>query len=446
MHVTFFVCVQLFSAGLSIAAEPDWDEVQGELVALLQELIRADTQNPPGNEIIACRVLKSFFDEEGITNRLYSVEENRANFLARLHGNGSLKAILLAAHTDVVPANPDDWTVPPFSGEVVDGFIYGRGTLDDKGMLAVEAMTLALLKRLGIPLRRDIIFLATAGEESGGSVGAGWMLERHRDELDAVFALNEGGRIIFKGGKPHYVAVQTEEKAAYNITLITYGTTGHASVPRLDNAIHTMAHALNRISRYSSPRVLDPVTTVFFEGIALRDPLVEFADGKVDTDDPLFLAMFTNTISPTMIHGGIKSNVHPPYVQVNLNCRLLPEQEVGNFVDGLRSWIGPGPYGFDYKSRSPAPEPSPQDGIGFVLIEQVCTEMFPDTPVLPYLSPGMSDGTRFRSEGIPTYGLLPFPLEDEEVWRIHGRDERISIEALMTGLKLVYRLAELAGK
>lgn len=442
--ISSFLC--LLYVGYGATAEPDWAIVQNELIVLLQELIRADTQNPPGNEILACQILQSFFDKEGITSRIYPVEEKRANLLARLHGNGSQKAILLAAHTDVVPVNPEDWTVQPFSGEVIDGYIYGRGALDDKGMLAVEAMTLALLKRQGIPLRRDVLFFATSGEESGGAVGAGWMLERHRDQLDVAFALNEGGRIVAYKGKPLYIAVQTEEKTAYNITLVIHGTTGHSSVPRLDNAIQTSAHILDRIARYSSPFILNPVTTSFFRTISQYDSLVKFNEGEVKTNDPLYRSLLTNTISPTLIQGGMKSNVHPPFVEVNLNCRLLPGQEIADFVEGLRNWIRPGPYDFHYSFRTSSPDPSPQDGIGFILIEQVCREMFPGIPVTPYLSPGMSDATRFRSEGIPTYGLLPFPLEKEENYRMHSGDERLSIEALMTGMKLVFRLMELAGR
>lgn len=444
--VVSFCILVTTAAGLSFSAEPDWDDAQDELVELLQDLTRADTQNPPGSEIAACRILDTFFDREGISCRIYKSAEKRANLLARLPGDGRQKAVLLVAHTDVVPADLREWSVPPFSGELKDGFIYGRGALDDKGMLAVEAMTLALLKRQGPRLRRDIVFLATAGEESGGSVGVGWMLERHRDRLDAAFALNEGGRIIVREGRPLYVAVQTEEKVAYNIKLIARGTTGHAAVPRLDNAVFTMAEALDRLSRYSSRRILDPITRIFFEGVAPLDLAVKLMDGEVETSDPLYLALITNTISPTFIEGGLKSNVHPPRVEVNLNCRLLPGQDVEAFVDTLRAWIGPGPYEFEYSNRSWAPAPSPQDGIGFILIEQVCQDMFPGTPVLPYLSPGMSDATHLRGEGIPTYGLLPFPLDEDEVWRMHGADERVSVEALMTGLKLVYRLAVLAGK
>ena len=444
--LAFLTLTLLLCVNQVVADEPDWNEVEGELVALLQDLIRADTQNPPGNEITACRILDKFFDREGIESRIYNVDERRANLLARLKGDGSQKAILLVAHTDVVPVNEAEWSLPPFSGELKDGFIYGRGALDDKGMLAVEAMTLVLLNRLEVPLRRDLILLATAGEESGGSVGAGWMLERHRDKLDAAFALNEGGRIIVRGGKPLYIAVQTEEKAAYNIRLIARGTTGHSSVPRLDNAIFALAGALDRISRYSETHRLDAVTRLFFEGIAPLDPAVDIADGEVITNDALYLSLMTNTISPTFIQGGIKSNVHPPSAEVNLNCRLLPDQDVDAFVDSLRQWIGPGPYEFDYRSRPLPPDPSPIDGIGFILIEQVCNEILPDTPVLPYLSPGMSDGTRLRAEGIPTYGLLPFPLEEDEVWRMHGKDERLSIESLMAGMKFVYQLALLAGR
>jgi len=443
---SLWIFLVIISATACAASEPDWSDVQKDLTALFRELLQTDTQNPPGNEIAACQALKAFFDREGISNRIYKVDDHRANLIARLHGNGSLRAILLAAHTDVVPVDENSWSAPPFSGDLKDGFIYGRGALDDKSMLAVNAMTLALLKRMKAPLRRDIIFLATADEEAGGRLGAGWMLERHRDKLDAAFALNEGGRIILRNGKPLYVAIQTEEKAAYNIKLTTYGSTSHAAVPRLDNAISALAKALDRITRYPAVPVLDPVTTAFFKGLESVEPLVELKNGSIYTTEPLYLSMMTNTISPTLIQGGIKSNVHPPSAEVNLNCRLLPGQDVKAFVDSLSSWIAPGPYEFKYTARSSTPEASPQDGIGFILIEQVCSEMFPDTPILPYLSPGMSDGTRFRHEGIPTYGLLPFPLDENEVWRMHGKDERISVEALMMGMRLVYRLVELGGK
>ncbi len=446
-QITLLVIVPLFLL-LAVpmnAAEPDWAAVETELVELLQELLRADTQNPPGNELLACRILDGFFEHEGISSRIYKVEKKRANLLARLHGNGSQKAVILAAHTDVVPVDAAQWSIPPFSSRLQDGFIYGRGALDDKGMLAVNAMTLALLKRNNIPLRRDIVFLATAAEETGGGLGAGWMLEHHREKLDAAFALSEGGRIILKEGEPLYIALQTEEKIAYNIKLSVQGTTGHASIPRLDNAIYALASALDRIARYPLQIELDPVTRAFFEGVAMRDPRIEMIGGVPKTDHPLYLALLTNTISPTLIEGGVKTNVHPHNAEANLNCRLLPGQDPRAFVDSLTAWIGPGPYTFDFKPKSPPPEPSPQDGIGFVLIEQVCVEMFPDVPVLPYLSPGMSDATRFRKASIQTYGLIPFPLEEDEVWRLHGVDERVSVEALMIGLKLVYRLAVLAG-
>jgi acetylornithine deacetylase/succinyl-diaminopimelate desuccinylase-like protein len=426
--------------------EPNWETVQRELVSLLQDLIRADTRNPPGNEIRACQILRRFFKREGISSRVYEVDDSRANLLARLKGDGSQQAILLSAHTDVVPVDRENWSAPPFSGEIRDGYIYGRGAVDDKGRLAVNAMTLVLLKKRKVPLRRDIIFLAAAGEETGGAKGVGWMLERHRDKLDAAFALNEGGRIITSDGKPLYIAVETEEKIAYNITLTSRGTTGHASVPRLDNAIYASARALDRLSRYSSPKRLDDVTCAFFRGINGLDPAVQLVNGEVVTEDPLYLAMMTNTISPTFIEGGVKSNVHPPVVTVNLNCRLLPGQDLRDFVSDLEAWIAPGPYEFAVPRPVSVPDPSTQNGLGFLLIEQVCGEMFPDVPVLPYLSPGMSDATRFRREGIPTYGLLPFPLDQDEVKRMHGTDERLSVESLMTGMKLTYRLAELAGR
>ncbi|RJP81835.1 MAG: M20/M25/M40 family metallo-hydrolase [Candidatus Zixiibacteriota bacterium] len=439
--------ILLLCLASSACAEPNWDAVRDDLIELLQALIHTDTQNPPGNELAACRVLEAFFEEEGIRHRTYKGDEKgRGNLLARLHGTGAAQPVLLVAHTDVVPFDSTEWSVPPLSGEIRDGYLYGRGALDMKGMLAVEAMTLALLKRENVPLQRDVLLLATAAEETGGSQGVGWMLERHREELDAAFALNEGGRIMVRDGRPLYVAVQTEEKVAYNVRLVARGTTGHASVPRIDNPIFALARALAKIEYRATPPQLDPVTRAFFQALAPLDSTVQWVNGTVRTDNPVYLALLTNAVSPTLLESGFKTNVIPPYAAVNLNCRLLPSQNVDAFVDSLRTWAGPGPYEFHYNAKSAPPPASSVDGAGFILIEQVCGEMFPGVPVLPYLSPGASDGTRLRRAGIPTYGLLPFPLEESETGYFHGKDERVSLEALMTGLKLVYRVAELAGK
>ncbi len=434
------------SLARSDSTEPDWYKVENELVSLLQKLIRVDSQNPPGNELAVCRVLKDFLDHEGIKNQIFKVAPGRANLVARLHGNGSQKAILLVAHMDVVPFDSAEWSVPPLSGVVENGYLYGRGALDDKGMLAVEAMTLALLKRQNIPLSRDIIFLATAGEETGGGIGIGWLLEKDRKLMEAAFAYNEGGRIVLQGDQSLYIGIQTCEKVAYNIRLTARGTTGHSSVPRADNAIYALAHALLRLESRPAKSTLNPVTRAFFTGIAPLDPSVALVGESIETKDPLYLSITANTISPTLIEGGFKTNVHPASATVNLNCRLQPDQDLDDFVDSLRLWVGQGPYSFEYSAKSAAPSASSPEGAGFILMEQVCQEMFPGTPVLPYQSPGMSDGTRLRRAGVPTYGLLPFPLPEGEIWRMHGKDERISIESLMTGMKLMYRVTALGGK
>jgi len=443
-----FVFIAILLSGCVIPAsaqEPDWGTVQEELAGLLQKLIRIDSVNPPGNELGVCRELEAFFNREGIESRIYKVGNGRANLLARLKGSGTQEPILLVAHTDVVPFEAEEWTVGPLSGEIRDGCLYGRGSLDDKGMLAVEAMTLALLKRQGVTLQRDIVFLATADEEAGGEDGVGWMLENHRLELEAAFALNEGGRIILRAGKPLYIGIQNSEKAAFNVRLIASGTSGHAAVPKLDNPIYALAQALSRLEELSQQQRMTPVTRAFFEGIAPYDQSFRMQEGRIVTNESLYKALLTNTISPTIISGGVKSNVIPATAEVNLNCRLLPGQDVEEFVAQLRDAIGPGAFEFKYTPRATPPDPSSPDGLGYILIEQVCREFFPDTPIVPYLSPGMSDGTRLRRAGIPTYGLLPFPLEETEGGRFHGKDERISLEELMAGMKLVYRLAELAG-
>ena len=442
-----FLAILLSGCVIPVSAqEPDWESVRGELTGLLQKLVQIDSVNPPGNEMRVCRELQAFFRREGIDSRIYKVGDGRANLVARLKGNGAQKPILLVAHTDVVPFEAEEWSVEPLSGEIRDGYLYGRGALDDKGMVAVEAMTLALLKRHEVALQRDIVFLATADEEAGGEAGMGWMLEHHRAELEAAFALNEGGRIVTRAGKPLYVGIQNSEKMAFNIRLIAFGSSGHAAVPRLDNPIYSLAQALNRLEELSQRPRMTPVTQAFFEGIAPFDRSFRIEEGRVVTNESLYKALLTNTVSPTMIGGGVKSNVVPATAEVNLNCRLLPGQNVEEFVAQLRDAIGSGPFELKYAPRAALPDPSSQQGLGFILTEQVCRELFPGTPIVPYLSPGMSDGTRLRRAGIPTYGLLPFPLDESESWRLHGKDERVSLDGLLLGLKLVYRLAGLAGK
>lgn len=439
------LCLSLLPFSAARSAQPDWKKAQQEAVSLLQELIRTDTQNPPGNELAACRVLEQFFRREGIPVQIFPTDSNRANLTATLKGGGAGKPILLVAHTDVVPFDSAAWLHRPLSGELEAGYVWGRGAIDDKGMLTAEAMALALLKRSGLRLRRDLVLLATASEEAGGGAGIGWMVEHQPDLLDAAFALNEGGRIVTDNGKPLWVGIETEEKIAYNIKLTATGSTGHASVPREDNPIFALARALARLEEHSTQQVLDPVTRAFFQGVVKVDPTVRWVNGRVQTEDRSYKALLANTLSPTLLESGFKSNVIPPSATVNLNCRLLPAQDPDAFVDSLRSWIGSGPYEFDYTART-APPPSSTDGAGYILIEQVCKEMFPRVPVLPYLSPGMSDAARLRKAGVATYGLLPFPVSEDDVSRMHGKDERLSVEALGTGVKLIYRLAELGGK
>lgn len=427
------------------ASNPNWKKVEKEAVALLQELIRTDTQNPPGNELAACQVLEEFFRREEIPTEVFESEKGRGNLIARLKGSGQGEPILLVAHTDVVPFDSGSWSHPPLGGERADGNIWGRGAIDDKGMLAAEAMALALLKRHAVPLRRDVVLVATAAEETGGGPGIGSLLENQRSLLEAAWALNEGGRIITSKGKTLFVGLEVEEKVAYNIKLTARGNSGHASVPREDNPIYALARALSRLEEHSAQQTLNPVTRAFFEGAAQVDPSVKWVNGRVVTDDRSYQALLSNTISPTLLESGYKTNVIPPSATVNLNCRLLPDQDVNAFVDNLKFWVGEGPYEFTFTARTASP-PSSVEGAGYILIEQVCKEMFPGVPVLPYMSPGMSDASRLRKAGIPTYGLLPFPVSEDDVSRMHGKDERVSVEAFMTGVKLVYRIAELGGK
>ena len=264
------------------AASPDFTAAHAELVELLRGFIRIDTSNPPGNETKACDYLKPFLDREGIGAEVLALEPARGNLVARLKGNGKKKPLLLMGHTDVVGVERDKWTVDPFGAVMKDGFIYGRGASDDKAMTAACLQVMLMLKRLNVPLDRDVIFLAESGEESSTYVGIDFMVKKHWDKIECEFALNEGGRIHQKDGRVHYVAVSTTEKVPRAIFLTAKGTSGHGSRPRKDNPIVHLAAAIAKIGQWQPPMRMNETTRSFF--FQARGPVL--TRGGADVSQP----------------------------------------------------------------------------------------------------------------------------------------------------------------
>lgn len=443
-------------------SDGDWEGALWETVAHLQALIRLDTVNPPGDEIRVARYLEDVLRGAGIETTLLEPAPRRAALIGRIKGQSAADALLLMAHMDVVPVDRERWSTNPFGGEILDGYIYGRGAIDDKGMLASNLETMLLVQRFctstGRRPSRDVVFLATADEEAGGVHGIKWLLQKHRALLKASVALNEGGRIRLAKGKPLYCAIQCAEKVPHNVVVKATGTSGHAAVPRSDNSVNRLARALTRIELHKEPISLDDVTRGFLAGLAPVWPDREAgaAMEAVASNDPqrretgaLSLAQFPaidatirNTVSATMLKGGVRSNVIPAETSATLNVRTLPGTGISEVVERLRAAVNDPAVGFEVVSSGQDAPPSQLDGEGYKAITDALRELDPNIPSVPYLSSGATDSAALRRAGIQCYGVLPFPLTQEDEDRMHGNDERIPVNSLGFGVKLTSGIVE----
>ena len=347
----------LASAPLSSTAgqEPDWGAARQETLEHLQAMIRMNTVNPPGNELPVARYLDSTFRAAGIETHLFEPTPGRGALVARLKGNGSKRPVMIMGHMDVVGVERTHWSVDPFAAEVKGDYLYGRGAIDDKGMLAANLETMLLLKRhvvdRGGTLSRDVIFVANSDEETSGEWGMGWLIANHPELIKAEFALNEGGRVRIVGGKRLYVAVQNTEKVPHTVTVTAHGPGGHASIPLAGNAILRLGRALAKISDYREPVQVNPTTREFFSRLAAvwqnREERLAMADvaspdarrqqrgARVLGRTAVFDAVLRNGISATILQGGIRSNVIPTEATATLNVRTLPGQSVDAVVKRL---------------------------------------------------------------------------------------------------------------
>lgn len=435
----------------------DWAAVEAETVSLLQSLIRFNTTNPPGNELPLARFIHEMFSIEGIESRLLTPAENRGAVVARIPGDGSARPVLVLAHMDVVGVEADKWSCDPFAGVIRDGYVYGRGAFDDKGMLAANVMTMLLVQRglgEGRRLSRDVVFVATSDEEGGGEAGIRWLVANHRELLDAEFAINEGGRARIIAGGKRYFAIQTAEKISHLVTLTARGPAGHASIPREENAILRLGRALERLSHYSEPLTLSDTTRRFFRelagvwsdeqertamsAIASSDPDEQATGAAVISRIPMFNAVVRNTIAPTMLAGGFQGNVIPAEASAVLNVRTMPNHSIDDVVSRLRSVIGDDHVDVAVTARSADSPPSDIESAMFRAIAESAKELDPAMAVVPYLGAGATDSAALRRIGINAYGILPFPMRKEDEERMHGHDERVSIEGLLFGVRVIY--------
>ncbi len=431
-------------------SDMNWDQLLNEAIQHLQEYLRIQTTNPPGNEIEGARFFKKNFDAESIHSELFEPSPGRGNLLATLKGNGKKRPILLLNHMDVVPVEKKNWEVDPFAGIIKDGYLYGRGTLDNKSMGIAEMMTLLILKREGIPLKRDILFFAAADEETGGRWGIEWAMENIPLLRESEYALNEGGYVILnENGIPNRYEVSNGQKVLFQLKLKAKGTSGHGSMPHSDNPNVKLVQALERVTKWETPYNILPMVKEFFSKMAPKQPLEErkfFEDiekGLRDpsfsiwlTSNPIYNPMVRDTTSLTILQAGSKVNVIPSESTATLDCRLIPGSSKENFLKRLQGKLGD-EIEVEVISESQSYPPSPLDTDFFKAIQKYAAENDPDCPVVPLLLPGATDSRFLREKGIITYDFCPFRLTEKDMLRIHGNNERIAIENLRFGMRMM---------
>ena len=446
--------------GLTLTAQsrsalPDFNASRDEVAQLLSSLVRIDTSNPPGNEAKAAAYIKQVLDKEGIASELFEGRPGRANLVARLKGNGRKRPILLMGHLDVVGVERDKWSFDPFGGTIKDGYVYGRGSSDDKGMTAACLEVFLMLHRLKTPLDRDVIFLAEADEEGGGGAGINFMVQNHWDQIDSEFALNEGGTIHEKDGKAQYVGIATTEKVPRGLVVRAKGTSGHGSMPRLDNPVTHLAAAVAKIGNWQPPMRLNETTRTFFQRLAtisppdetklyrdLEDPkAAEAAQETLRRTNIAYNSMLRTSIVPTIIKGGFRVNVIPADAEATLDVRALPDEDIPKLIETLRKLVDDPAIAIERTQGAamgrPAPPPSGLQTEMFRALEAAQARVFPGIVTLPMMLTGATDSAQLRVKGVQAYGLGSV-AGDRERAAVHGNDERLSIDGLGKFVQLIY--------
>jgi acetylornithine deacetylase/succinyl-diaminopimelate desuccinylase-like protein len=423
---------------------------------ILRELVEVRTVHPDGDNTAAARAVERRLRAAGFDPADVQVLEpapRKGNLVARLRGTGEGRPMLLLAHIDVVDAKKEDWSpgLDPWKVTERDGFLYGRGVLDDKAAAAIFAASLIRLKREGRPLKRDVILALTADEEGGTHNGVQWLLERHRALIDAEYAINEGGDALFAAGKP-YLRVQVGEKMYLSFALEATNKGGHSSLPERDNAIYDLAAALERLSRMELPARVSHVTRAFAaaaadqETGAMSQALRAIAAGSPSAEDlrlastsASYNAQLRTTCVATRIEGGHADNALPQRALATVNCRLLPGEQEAFVRAELEKAAGPRIKVAPKNPLFASPESDPHSPV-MGIIEREAREVWPGAHVAPAMSAGATDGSRLRNAGIPVYGVQPMFMAEADWKRMHGRDERIPIQGFQGALEYFGRL------
>jgi acetylornithine deacetylase/succinyl-diaminopimelate desuccinylase-like protein len=456
---TFGALLSLCGALASAAGTDTLTSQQHFARDVYQELVEINTTASVGDTYKAAQAMAARLRSAGFPDtdlHVFETGPKRGDLVARLHGTGKRKPILLMAHTDVVEAKREDWSTDPFQLVEQDGFFYGRGTGDDKYMAATFISNLIRYKQEGYRPDRDIIVVLETDEESGDPTryGIGWLIQNHRDLIAAEFALNEGGGVGVKDGKPIYNSIQTSEKVFQSFWLEVHNPGGHSSQPRRDNAIYELAAGLEKLSRFDFPVQLNDTTRLYFERVSRIESGQDAADMKAVLADPPdaaavarlsaktpYNAQLRTTCVATRLAGGHADNALPQVARAMINCRILPGHPVSEIQQTLVTVLAD-----DRISVTPdqPAKPSPPSALNPQLvrtIEKLTAKFWPGIPVLPLMSTGASDSLYLRNAGIAAYGHSGLASDIFDV-RAHGKDERVNVKAFFTGQEYLYELVK----
>ena len=448
------------------ASSPDWTKLQDETLRHFQAIVRLDTQNPPGNEYLVTDYVKSVLEKEGIPVEIFASDPKRPNLVARLKGSGRKQPILYMGHSDVVTVDPKKWTFPPFSATRDGGYIYGRGSLDDKPHVVAGLMTLLELKRLNVPLDRDVIFLVEAGEEGSTGVGIGYMVAEHYPLIDAEYCFAEGGNVTRVGGQVKFAAVQAQEKVSRGIELTAVGPSGHGSAPLSGMAIVELSKAIAALGSWRVPFLFNDTTREFFRLMATvsspddaaRYRAVLGADAAsasaahdlFQKNEPRYASMLHTSISPTIISGGYRSNVIPSEAKATLDVRMMPEEDPAAFLAAVQRVINNPAVTAKYSSNTsrPLPPPAKLDSEAFRVIKSAVARNY-DAQAIPMMGTGATDMAQVRNKGAQCFGIGPASdLEDAaKGYAAHSDQERVLEAEIYRFVRFSYEIVyDLARK
>ena len=404
--------------------QPDWTKLEAETMQHYQAVLRLDTRNPPGNERSVAEYVKGVLEKEGIPAQIVGSDRNRPNLIARLKGNGTKRPLLIMGHSDTVTTDESKWTHPPLSATREGGYVYGRGTIDDKDNLTAGLMTLLLLKRLNVPLDRDVIFVSESGEEGSSGVGIDDLVKNHFPEIDAEYCLAEGGGVTRINGQVKYATVQTLEKIPRGIELVSHGISGHGSIPLKSNAIVHLAGAVAKVGDWRPDVRFNETTGTYFRKLASisppdvakhyrdvlsTDPNVrKAADDWLLENEPRHSSMLRTSVSPNIFTGGYRSNVIPSEAKATLDVRALPDEDPAKFLEQVKRVVNDPAVDVRFTGESirPAGPDAKLDSEAYKALEAAGTRIY-NAPTMPMMSTGATDMAQLRVKGVQCFGIGP---------------------------------------